>query len=88
MKPHEKIENIEDRNARVEAEKAWETSWTRRIIIALMTYVVMGLYMKWLGIEQPWQHAIVPPVAYIFSTLGLSIFKGIWIQNIYKGENT
>ena len=43
---------IKQRNARVEAEKAWETSWTRRIIIALLTYCVIGAYLTYLEIEK------------------------------------
>ena len=32
------IEEIKKRNARVEADKAWETSWARRILVALLTH--------------------------------------------------
>jgi hypothetical protein len=83
-KPHEKIENIEDRNFRVERDKAWETSWTRRLIIALGTYVIIGGYLNFLNVENAWLHALVPPAAYILSTLSLPMFKQLWINKIYK----
>ena len=31
------IENIKQRNKRVELDKAWETSWTRKICICILT---------------------------------------------------
>ncbi len=35
------IAEIKKRNQRVEADKAWETSWTRRILVLVLTYLVM-----------------------------------------------
>lgn len=75
---------IKERNARVEAEKAWETSWTRRIIIALLTYCVIGAYLTYLEIEKAWLHALVPAIAYMLSTLGLNVIKLFWIKKVYS----
>ncbi len=36
-----RLSAIESRNARVENDKAWETSLTRKISILLMTYVIL-----------------------------------------------
>ena len=45
MKDLEKeIELIKERNKRVETDKAWETSWTRKICIAVLTYLVVVAY--------------------------------------------
>lgn len=38
------IEEIKNRNKRVELDKAWETSWTRRICICILTYLVVVTY--------------------------------------------
>jgi len=38
------IESIKKRNKRVELDKAWETSWTRRICIMVLTYIVVVIY--------------------------------------------
>lgn len=78
------IEGIKARNTRVEADKAWETSYTRRIAIALGTYVIIGAYLDYLGVAQAWLHALVPPMAYVLSTLSLPIIKTMWLKNIYK----
>ncbi len=89
MKPHEIAENVEDiteRNHRVEAEKAWEVSWTRRIFIVLGTYLIVFLYLQFLGIEQAYLHALVPPGAFLASTLSFPLLKKIWVKNIYKAR--
>lgn len=38
------IEQIEKRNKRVEIDKAWETSFTRRVCIMLLTYIIVIIY--------------------------------------------
>ena len=38
------INEIKERNKRVETDKAWETSWVRRICICVLTYLVVVLY--------------------------------------------
>ena len=75
---------MQDRNARVEANKAWETSRTRRGFIAMGTYVIIGAYLSYLHIENAWLHAVVPAAAYLISTLGLGFVKNIWINKFYN----
>ncbi len=77
-------ESLEQRNARVDADKAWEISWTRRLIIAFVTYGVIGVYLNMLEVADAWFHALVPAVAYILSTLGLRYIKLIWVKIFYK----
>jgi uncharacterized protein (DUF983 family) len=87
MKPHEThiaVETLQGRNARVESDKAWETSLTRRSIIAIGTYIIIGGYLNLLSVPSAWLHALVPPLAYILSTLSLPVLKGLWINKIYK----
>lgn len=40
----EAIINIKKRNERVELDKRWETSGTRRICICVLTYIVVIIY--------------------------------------------
>lgn len=74
------LEAIHARNTRVEADKAWETSWTRRLCIAALTYGFMNIWLPVLGVENAWMHASVPVAGYLFSTLGLDAVKGRWMQ--------
>ena len=40
----QEIENIKKRNKRVELDKKWETCWTRKICICILTYMVVIIY--------------------------------------------
>ena len=74
------IEDIKERNARVEADKAWETSKTRRVFIAVTTYVIAAYYMRMLGVEAYYLHAFVPTGGYLLSTLSLPFLKRVWLR--------
>ena len=80
MKDIEKeIELIKERNKRVEKDKAWETSWTRRICIMILTYIVVVIYSY---IVQKYNNiffsSIVPVIGFTLSTLSLSLVRKIW----------
>lgn len=77
----ERLDIIEKRNRRVELDKAWEISLTRRILVTIATFVVIGLYLSWLGVNQPWLNAIVPVLAFIISTFVVQRAKITWINN-------
>lgn len=74
------IESIKARNRRVEADKAWETSWTRRIFIVLSTYLLIAIFLIIINVERPFTSAIIPAVAYLISTLSLGILKSWWLK--------
>jgi len=74
------INQIKERNKRVESDKAWETSWTRRIIILILTYLVIVLFLYMTKLPNPFLNAIVPAVAFTISTLSLPFFKKIWLK--------
>ena len=76
----QRLRNVEERNFRVEADKAWETSWTRRFFIALFTYLAIGLYLWAIEVARPWINAIVPTVGFVFSTLTMPFFKKQWLK--------
>lgn len=71
---------VEHRNARVEEDKAWETSVARRALIAAFTYIAVGAYFAAISIPNPWLNAIVPTVAFLLSTLTLPYFKKMWLS--------
>lgn len=75
-----RLKIIEDRNARVEQDKKWETSWVRRISIATLTYAVVVSYLFVIGNTQPFIDAIVPPVGFLLSTLVMKQIRKMWQQ--------
>lgn len=86
MNLEDRIEKIEKRNSSVEANKAWETSWSRKIVLIIFTYVAVGLYLQVIQVEKPWVNAIVPSLGFLLSTLTLPWIKEWWIKNIYKNK--
>jgi hypothetical protein len=73
-----RLRAVETRNARVESDKAWEVSLTRRFFIAAITYLFIGLYLSWLDVAEPWLNAVVPMVGFMLSTLALRSIKTFW----------
>jgi hypothetical protein len=76
------IERIKERNQRVETDKAWETSWTRKITILLLTYVVIVIFFIFAGLPKPFINAVVPSLAFVLSTLAISPIKKWWLKKI------
>ncbi|MCX6713223.1 MAG: hypothetical protein NTY66_03395 [Candidatus Vogelbacteria bacterium] len=75
-----RVLKLEERNRRVETDKAWETSWTRRGLLVLFTYLSIGLYLYSINIARPWLNAIVPAVGFMISTLTMPFFKRLWLR--------
>lgn len=74
------IAEIKERNNRVEIDKAWETSWTRKIIIAILTYIAIVLFFNFAHLQKPLVNGIVPTIGFILSTFSMPIFKKIWAK--------
>jgi len=78
----QRVSKIEERNKKVEKEKQWEVSYTRRIILILFTYLTIGFYLDAIEISSPWLNAIVPSLAFWLSTLTMPFFKKLWERYI------
>ncbi len=79
-----RIEAIEQRNKRVELDKAWETSWSRIVLIAIFTYITIVLFFFVASLPKPFINSIVPTTGFVLSTLSLPFFKRIWIKQVSK----
>ena len=75
-----RIKDIEDRNRRVESDKAWETCLLRKILIIVFTYVFAVLYLKIADTTNPFLGAVVPCVGFYLSTWSINIIKKWWIK--------
>ena len=62
----------------MEADKKWETSWTRKLLIIAFTYILLGSYMWAIGVTQPLLNAMIPTVGFTLSTLSLPLFRHFW----------
>jgi hypothetical protein len=79
-----RINDIEKRNKKVETDKSWETSITRRLLLILFTYLAIGFYLNAIEVSDPWLNAIVPAVAFLLSTLTLPYLRKLWEKYINK----
>jgi len=59
----QEIAEIKERNRRVEADKAWETSWSRKDLVAALTYLVVVSVFWVAELPRPFVNAIIPSVA-------------------------
>ncbi len=84
MNLEQEINLIKERNSRVEADKGWEVSWTRRIFIAASTYTIAAVWLVVIKDTVPLLKALVPAIGYLLSTLSLPFIKSWWIKNNLK----
>jgi len=75
------IEEIKKRNQKVEIDKAWETSFSRKVIIAILTYIVIVLFFNAANLTNPFINAIVSTLGFLLSTLSIPFFKKNWMRN-------
>lgn len=75
----QEIDALKARNARVEADKAWELSWTRKLLVLVLTYIVIVIFCLVSGLPSPFANAIVPSVAFLLSTMTVPFFKKWWM---------
>ena len=73
------IAKIKERNKRVELDKAWETSWTRKICICILTYIVVVIYSYLINKNNNiWLSSLVPVIGFTLSTVSLNLVRTVW----------
>ena len=75
----QRIAKIEKRNKRVETDKARETSWTRRICIMVLTYLVVVAYSYIIReCDNILLSSLVPVLGFLLSTLSVKAVRRLW----------
>lgn len=83
MNIEKEIKNIQNRNRRVELDKKWETSLTRRLCIMILTYIIIVIYSYLIrNNNNIFLSSIVPVIGYLLSTLSLKLIRKIWEHRI------
>ncbi len=75
-----RIAALEARNKRVERDKAWEGSLTRKAAIIVVTYAVVVVFLLLIHNDQPYINAIVPLLGFYLSTLVVGGLKKQWVR--------
>ena len=80
-----RIQKIEERNKKVELDKRWETSITRRVCIMILTYIIVVLYSILIkNTSNIFLSSLVPVIGYTLSTLSIKLIRKIWVKKINK----
>ncbi len=73
-----RVAALEQRNERVETDKAWETSKTRSTLIAAITYLICLIVFHLIGSPQAFRNALIPTIGYYLSTQSIPIARAWW----------
>ena len=77
------LEEIKLRNKRVELDKKWETSYTRKICICILTYIVVLIYSNMVNKSNNiFLSSLVPVIGFFLSTLSLKLVRKLWEKKI------
>ena len=77
----QELANIKERNKKVEMDKAWELSWTRRILICVLTYIIAFVWLLVIKEHNAAAKAVVPTAGFALSMLSIPYAKKLWIKN-------
>lgn len=78
-----KINKIIERNKVVELNKKWETCWTRKICICILTYAIVIIYSYLVrNYDNIFLSSLVPVIGFTLSTLSLKFVRKIWEKHI------
>ena len=79
MNIEKEIKQIKERNKRVELDKAWEISITRRICIMVLTYIIVIVYSYFIRkYNNILFTSLIPVIGFFISTLSIKIIRKIW----------
>lgn len=85
MKLEERIQNIGERNKRVELDKSLETSWTRKLCICILIYIIVVIYSYLVrNYNNIFLSSLVPVIGFTLSTLSLKLIRKLWESFILK----
>lgn len=85
MNIEQELENIKKRNKRVELDKSWETGWTRKICIMILTYLIVVIYSYLIKQnDNILLSSLVPVIGFALSTLSLKYIRKVWEKKIYS----
>jgi|TARA_B100001971_G_C18173901_1_gene528796 hypothetical protein len=79
-----RISEIENRNTRVEKDKAWETSWFRIFNITIITYIITSLVFSIIEVKDPLLNALIPTTAFFLSVQSIPGIKRWWLKRYNK----
>ena len=77
----DRLQSIEERNRKVEADKKWETSYTRMFLLGAITCLVALIFLVLTKLPQPLLNAFVPAIGFMLSVQTLPMVKSRWMRH-------
>lgn len=85
MNLEEEIIKIKERNKKVELDKKWKTSITRKICIMILTYIVVVIYSYIIKkYDNIFLSSFVPVIGFLLSTFSLKYIRKIWENKVIR----
>lgn len=82
------IKEIKERNKKVELDKKWETSYTRKTCICILTYIVVIIYSNLIKkSSNVFLSSLVPVIGFFLSTLSLKLIRKVWEKSLNDKNN-
>ena len=82
----ERVQKIEERNRAVEIDKKWETSFMRRGLLMIFSYLAIAIFFIAIKVQNPFVNAIVPALAFMIQQFSMPFFKKLWIKYFPLGK--
>lgn len=80
----QELSRIQECNLRLEADKAWEISLFRLVVISSLAYLITGFMFAAIGDPKCWIDALIPVGGYLLSVRSLPIIKQWWLERRYR----
>ena len=77
---------MHERNKRVEADKAWERSAARIILICVITYIVAVIALWSFNVSNFLLSGLIPTIGFFLSVQSLPLVKRWWVKNRIKNN--
>ncbi len=82
----QELRAIAERNRKVEADKAWETSLFRMFSLAVITYLVAAFLLALIGVTNFLLGAFVPAAGFVLSVQTLPALKRWWFKKFLQKQ--
>ena len=78
------LDGIKERNRRVEADKAWETSKTRLLVLSTATFLIVLYFLLLTKAPDPYLNALLSAGAFPLQQATMPWLKRTWLARFYK----
>ena len=72
------LKKVLSRNKKVDKEVLWKNSYTHRISVSILIYVISVCCFYFTSVSEIFIIALIPSLGYFISTIKLKIIRNIW----------